>query len=172
MKHNKLLAIAVGSILGVALPQAYADNDQPNAGAPNNAPNEVNRDRANDERNIARDQADIRADQNDLRRDQADLHTDKQDLRRDNDSSASARGPKPQGEGTPRAATPQGSATQPQGAAAHEQQAGNASLVVTVVHADDLPAAQALLTNLSQLFLKQIAPQEFSANMNKTISAA
>jgi raffinose/stachyose/melibiose transport system substrate-binding protein len=31
--------------------------------------------------------------------------------------------------------------------------------------------AQALLTNLSQLFLKQIAPQEFSANMNKTISA-
>jgi hypothetical protein len=76
MKHNKLLAIAVGSILGAALPQAYADNDQPNAAAPNAATNEVNRDRANDERNIARDQADIRADQNDLRRDQADLHTD------------------------------------------------------------------------------------------------
>jgi raffinose/stachyose/melibiose transport system substrate-binding protein len=31
--------------------------------------------------------------------------------------------------------------------------------------------AQALLTNLSQLFLKQIAPQEFATNMNKTISA-
>lgn len=31
--------------------------------------------------------------------------------------------------------------------------------------------AQALLTNLSQLFLKQIAPQQFATNMNKTISA-
>jgi raffinose/stachyose/melibiose transport system substrate-binding protein len=31
-------------------------------------------------------------------------------------------------------------------------------------------AAAALLTNLSQLFLKQITPQQFSANMNKTIS--
>lgn len=32
-------------------------------------------------------------------------------------------------------------------------------------------AAQALLTNLDQLFLKQISPQDFSVNMNKTISA-
>jgi raffinose/stachyose/melibiose transport system substrate-binding protein len=31
--------------------------------------------------------------------------------------------------------------------------------------------AQALLTNLSQLFLKQITPQQFSANMNKTIGS-
>ena len=29
--------------------------------------------------------------------------------------------------------------------------------------------AQALLTNLDQLFLKQISPQQFSDNMNKTI---
>src|SRR5579885_302732 len=33
-------------------------------------------------------------------------------------------------------------------------------------------AAQALLTNLDQLFLKQISPQDFSVNMNKTISAS
>jgi raffinose/stachyose/melibiose transport system substrate-binding protein len=32
--------------------------------------------------------------------------------------------------------------------------------------------AQALLTNLDQLFLKQISPQQFSNNMNKTISAS
>jgi raffinose/stachyose/melibiose transport system substrate-binding protein len=32
--------------------------------------------------------------------------------------------------------------------------------------------AQALLTNLDQLFLKQITPQQFSNNMNKTISAS
>jgi raffinose/stachyose/melibiose transport system substrate-binding protein len=32
--------------------------------------------------------------------------------------------------------------------------------------------AQAVLTNLSQLFLKQITPQQFSDNMNKTISAS
>jgi raffinose/stachyose/melibiose transport system substrate-binding protein len=32
--------------------------------------------------------------------------------------------------------------------------------------------AQALLTNLSQLFLKQITPQEFSTNMNKTIGTS
>jgi len=32
--------------------------------------------------------------------------------------------------------------------------------------------AQALLTNLDQLFLKQIAPQQFSDNMNKTITSA
>lgn len=31
--------------------------------------------------------------------------------------------------------------------------------------------AQALLTNLSQLFLKQITPQQFSDNMNKTIAS-
>ncbi len=31
--------------------------------------------------------------------------------------------------------------------------------------------AQALLTNLDQLFLKQISPQQYSNNMNKTISA-
>ena len=33
-------------------------------------------------------------------------------------------------------------------------------------------AAQALLTNLSQIFLKQITPQQFATNMNKTISAS
>jgi raffinose/stachyose/melibiose transport system substrate-binding protein len=33
-------------------------------------------------------------------------------------------------------------------------------------------AAQALLTNLDQLFLKQITPQQFSDNMNKTITAS
>ncbi|HZU66305.1 MAG TPA: substrate-binding domain-containing protein [Ktedonobacteraceae bacterium] len=33
-------------------------------------------------------------------------------------------------------------------------------------------AAQALLTNLDQLFLKQITPQQFSANMNQTITTA
>jgi raffinose/stachyose/melibiose transport system substrate-binding protein len=32
--------------------------------------------------------------------------------------------------------------------------------------------AQAVLTNLGQLFLKQITPQEFSTNMNKTIGAS
>jgi raffinose/stachyose/melibiose transport system substrate-binding protein len=32
--------------------------------------------------------------------------------------------------------------------------------------------AQSLLTNLDQLFLKQITPQQFSENMNKTISAS
>jgi raffinose/stachyose/melibiose transport system substrate-binding protein len=32
--------------------------------------------------------------------------------------------------------------------------------------------AQAVLTNLSQLFLKQITPQQFADNMNKTISAS
>jgi raffinose/stachyose/melibiose transport system substrate-binding protein len=32
--------------------------------------------------------------------------------------------------------------------------------------------AQALLTNLDQLFLKQIAPQQFSVNMNKTIGTS
>ena len=32
--------------------------------------------------------------------------------------------------------------------------------------------AQALLTNLDQLFLKQITPQQFSDNMNKTITAS
>jgi raffinose/stachyose/melibiose transport system substrate-binding protein len=32
--------------------------------------------------------------------------------------------------------------------------------------------AQALLTNLSQLFLKQITPQQFSSNMNKTIGTS
>ncbi len=32
--------------------------------------------------------------------------------------------------------------------------------------------AQSLLTNLSQLFLKQIEPQQFSANMNKTFPAS
>ncbi len=32
--------------------------------------------------------------------------------------------------------------------------------------------AQTLLTNLDQLFLKQITPQQFSNNMNKTISAS
>ncbi len=32
--------------------------------------------------------------------------------------------------------------------------------------------AQALLTNLDQLFLKQISPQQFSNNMNQTISAS
>src|SRR6185437_7599863 len=31
--------------------------------------------------------------------------------------------------------------------------------------------AQSLLTNLSQLFLKQITPQQFSDNMNKTVTA-
>jgi raffinose/stachyose/melibiose transport system substrate-binding protein len=31
--------------------------------------------------------------------------------------------------------------------------------------------AQAILTNLDQLFLKQISPQQFSENMNKTISS-
>jgi raffinose/stachyose/melibiose transport system substrate-binding protein len=31
--------------------------------------------------------------------------------------------------------------------------------------------AQALLTNLSQLFLRQITPQQFSTNMNKTITS-
>ncbi len=33
-------------------------------------------------------------------------------------------------------------------------------------------AAQTLLTNLDQLFLKQITPQQFSDNMNKTITAS
>jgi raffinose/stachyose/melibiose transport system substrate-binding protein len=32
--------------------------------------------------------------------------------------------------------------------------------------------AQALLTNLDQLFLKQVTPQQFSSNMNKTIGAS
>jgi raffinose/stachyose/melibiose transport system substrate-binding protein len=32
--------------------------------------------------------------------------------------------------------------------------------------------AQTLLTNLSQLFLKQITPQQFSSNMNKTIGTS
>ncbi|GCE23645.1 hypothetical protein KDK_74450 [Dictyobacter kobayashii] len=32
--------------------------------------------------------------------------------------------------------------------------------------------AQVLLTNLDQLFLKQITPQQFSDNMNKTLSAS
>jgi raffinose/stachyose/melibiose transport system substrate-binding protein len=31
--------------------------------------------------------------------------------------------------------------------------------------------AQALLTNLDQLFLKQITPQQFSASMNQTIAS-
>ena len=32
--------------------------------------------------------------------------------------------------------------------------------------------AQALLTNLDQLFLKQVTPQGFSTNMNKTIGTS
>ena len=38
----------------------------------------------------------------------------------------------------------------------------------------DLPpaAAQAVLTNVDQLFLKQITPQQFSANLDKTITAS
>jgi raffinose/stachyose/melibiose transport system substrate-binding protein len=35
---------------------------------------------------------------------------------------------------------------------------------------DPKPAAE-LLTNLDRLFLKQITPQQFSDNMNKTITA-
>ncbi len=31
--------------------------------------------------------------------------------------------------------------------------------------------AQALLTNLEQLFLRQISPQQFATNMNQTISS-
>jgi raffinose/stachyose/melibiose transport system substrate-binding protein len=32
-------------------------------------------------------------------------------------------------------------------------------------------AAQAVLTNLSQVFLNQITPEAFSANMNKTLNS-
>src|SRR6266704_1404181 len=105
MRHNTLLAIAVGSILGAALPQAYADNDTPSA-----ATSQDNRDRANDQRDIKRDQTDIRADQKDLERDRADLHADRQDLRRD-DNNAATRGTTPQSTQSSRGATPpQGSA--------------------------------------------------------------
>ena len=75
MIYNSLLAIAIGSILGAALPQAYGDNDVPSA-----ATSQDNRDRANDQRDIKRDQAHIRADEKDLQRDRADLRADRQDL--------------------------------------------------------------------------------------------
>jgi len=90
MKRNTLLAIAVGSILGAALPQAYADNDVPKAATSednqqhNTDRSADQRDRVEDRRDIKRDQADIRADQKDLQRDRADLRADRQDLRRDN----------------------------------------------------------------------------------------
>jgi len=93
MKRNPLLAIAVGSILGAAIPQAYADDDPAST-----ATSEENRDRASDQRDIARDQADIRTDQKDLERDQTDLRTDRQGLNRGN--AAAKRAAAPQVSGT------------------------------------------------------------------------
>ena len=102
-KHNRLIAIAVSSILGTALSLAYADGQQPavtpssgnqqqtqqitpinpasqgpaQSQAPGPADENANR------RDIGHDKADLRSDQQDIAKDRADIRSDKQDLRRD-----------------------------------------------------------------------------------------
>lgn len=105
MKHSSLIAIAVGSILGTALPLAYADGNQPAA-----APGYQNQQQAVDAQggssqaaaerdwqtantgssagraDVANDQAerkDVQRDRADTRADDRDLRTDRRDVRDD-----------------------------------------------------------------------------------------
>src|SRR6202140_3061279 len=84
MKHTTLIAIAVGSVLGAALPAAYADGEQPvtapspenqqqqQAGPSDSSWRQADRgDRANDQGDVSRDQADIRSDRRDIKGDRA-----------------------------------------------------------------------------------------------------
>src|SRR5579864_8335499 len=107
MKRKSLIALAVGSIIGAALPGAYADTNPPGVtmdqsaqgnsqqsapgstvvGTPStsqSAPSaQGGDDVARDQRDISKDQGDIKSDRRDIRKDRADIRADRRDVWKD-----------------------------------------------------------------------------------------